>query len=131
MDVDIDFGKNFAKARKRRGIEQKDAAAAFDLSPAFLSNIENNKKKPSIDLILKAADLYGVDPGYFFERRKKINLESLKSEKNMGFIKDLETLSDDELKEKYEMDYEGRELSDNEIKGIMAYIRSLRSLDLD
>lgn len=128
MDADIDFGRNFIKARKSRGIDQKDAAAAFGISPAFLSKVENNKNKPSIELILKAADYYNVDPGFFFYKKEKVNLAQLESEKNKRFINDLENLSDKELKEKYQIDIDGKQLSDSEIKGIMAYVRSLRSL---
>jgi transcriptional regulator with XRE-family HTH domain len=123
------FGLNFLKARKMKGIDQKDAAAALEVSPAFLSKVENDKQRPSIDLILKAADFYGVKPGYFFEEREEIDLESLKMNKNLRFIKDLETLSDKELKEKYHIEYDNRELSTTELKGIMAYVRSLRSLE--
>lgn len=125
----MDFGRNFKKARLQRGMEQKDAAAAFGISPAFLSKVENNKNQPSVDLILKAADLYGVDPGFFFQGRQKINLETLMTDKNKQFIHDLEHLTDEELKEKYQIEMDKRELSDNEIKGIMAYVRSFRSID--
>jgi len=126
---DMDFGRNFRKARLQRGLEQKDAAEVLGISPSFLSKVENDKKQPSVDLILKAAEIYKVDPGYFFKGRKEVDLESIKSEKNMRFIEDLENLTDEELKEKYDIKLDDMELSDNELKGIMAYVRSLRSID--
>lgn len=125
----LEYGRNFKKARLQRGMEQKDAAEALEISPSFLSKIENNKKQPSVDLISKAADIYGVDPGYFFKGRQEVNLESLRSEKNMRFIQDLKHLTDDELREKYEIKEGEIELSDTELKGIMAFVRSLRSID--
>jgi transcriptional regulator with XRE-family HTH domain len=125
----VNFGRNFLKARSRTGLEQKEAAAALDISPAFLSKVENDKSKPSIDLIIKAAEFYGVTPGFFFEDQEEINLESLYTAKNKSFIKDLELMTDRELKEKYKMQLDGKSLSTNELKGIMAYVRSLRSMD--
>ncbi|MFJ5713161.1 helix-turn-helix domain-containing protein [Neobacillus sp. NPDC093127] len=125
----MDFGRNFKKIRLQRGMDQKDVAAALGISPAFLSKVENNKKQPSIDLILNAADFYKVDPGFFFKGRNEVNLESLMTEKNKQFIYDLEHLTNEELNEKYDIRMDEKELSDNELKGIMAYVRSLRSID--
>lgn len=125
----MDFGRKFIKARNRKGMEQKDAAALLDISPGFLSKIENNKKRPNIDLILKAAELYSVKPVFFFDDPEDIDIESLRSDKNMQFIQDLEALSDNEIKEKYRIQLDGKELSASELKGIMAYVRSLRSLE--
>jgi transcriptional regulator with XRE-family HTH domain len=123
------FGRNFIKARNMKGLDQKDAAAALEVSPAFLSKVENDKQRPSIDLILKAADYFGVKPGFFFEDQEEIDLESLKTNKNLRFIQDLDTLSNKELKEKYRIELDGKELSSTELKGIMAYVRSLRLMD--
>jgi transcriptional regulator with XRE-family HTH domain len=125
----VNFGRNFLKARSRTGLEQKDAAAALDISPAFLSKVENDKSKPSIDLIIKAADFYGVKPGFFFEDQEEINLDSLYTAKNKHFIQDLETMTDKELKEKYKIQLDGKDLSTSELKGIMAYVRSLRLME--
>lgn len=125
----MDFGRNFKNARTRRKLEQKDAAVALGVSPAFLSKVENNKSRPSIDLILKAASLYNVKPGFFFESKDEIDIESLYTEKNNNFIEDMEKLTDTELKEKYKIQLDGKELSARELKGIMAYVRSLRSME--
>jgi transcriptional regulator with XRE-family HTH domain len=127
--TNVKFGRNFIKARNKKGLEQKDAAAALEISPAFLSKVENDKKRPSIDLILKAAEFYGVEPGFFFDEQEEINLDSLSSGKNKRFVQDLESLSDKELKEKYRIQVDGKELTPNELKGIMAYVRSLRQMN--
>lgn len=125
----MEFGKNFIKARHRKGIDQKDAAAALDISAAFLSKVERDKSKPSIDLILKAADFYGVEPGFFLSD-KDIDLEeALKSDKNKKFINDLGEMSENELQEKYSIELDGKELTENELKGIIAYLRSVRAMD--
>lgn len=125
----MEFGRNFLKARSSRGIDQKDAASLLNITPGFLSRVENNKQKPSIDLIMKASEVYGVKPGFFFDSPDEINIENLASQKNLGFINDLESLSNEEMKERYMIQLDGKELTDRELKGIMAYLRSLRSID--
>ncbi|MCM3600672.1 helix-turn-helix domain-containing protein [Robertmurraya korlensis] len=125
----MNFGRNFIKARTRKGMDQKDAAAALEISPAFLSKVENDKSKPSIDLILKASELYKVEPGFFFEGQQEIDLSSLYTEKNKAFINDLNDLTDSQLRDKYKIQLDGKELSETELKGIMAYVRSLRAME--
>lgn len=125
----MDFGQNFVEARNRRGIEQKDAAEKLGLSAAYLSRVETGKQKPSLDLILKAAKFYNVEPGFFFSGRHEININSLYTEKNKAFISDLQSLTDQEIRDKYRLELDGKELSDTELKGVMAYIRSLRAME--
>ncbi|WP_028392757.1 helix-turn-helix domain-containing protein [Bacillus cihuensis] len=125
----MDFGKNFLQARTRKGIEQKDAAAALEISPGFLSRVENNKSKPSIELIMKAAEFYGVEEGFFFQKQDDFDLENLYTRKNEKFITEMNLLSVSELQEKYNITLDGKELSERELKGIIAYLRSLRSME--
>lgn len=122
------FGKNFKKARDRLGIPQTDAAALLEISPSFLSQIESNKKKPSVDLILKAAKVYNVDPGFFFHNPEGIDLESLNADKNKEFKDDLGKMPVEDLRNKYDIKFNGEELTDAELKGIIAYLTSLRNL---
>lgn len=124
----MDFGKNFVRARQRKAIDQKDAAAELEVSPGYLSRIENGKQKPSLELILNAAKLYGVKPGFFFDE-EVIDIDTLYTTKNQEFIRDLDSMSDEDLMDKYKLKLDGKELTKNEIKGIMAYVRSLRAME--
>ncbi|MDQ0412677.1 helix-turn-helix domain-containing protein [Mesobacillus stamsii] len=125
----MELGRNFIKARRRRGMDQKDAALKLDVSPGYLSRVEKEKQKPSIDLILKAADLYGVKPGFFFEKKDDLDIEMLYTRKNKAFISDISSLPPDELREKYSIQFDGKELTERELKGVMAYLRSLREME--
>ena len=51
------------------------------------------------------------------------------TEKNIGFIKDLDLEDKDKLINKYSIKFQGKELTERELKGIMAYLESLRSID--
>lgn len=129
VNLNVKFGRNFLKARNKTRLEQKDAAVALGISPAFLSKVENDKSKPSIDLILKAAEFYGVKPGFFFDDQEEVDLENLRTNKNKGFIRDVENMPVGELQEKYKIQLDGKDLTENELKGIMAYVRSLRQMN--
>ena len=124
----MNFGKNFLKARNNRGISQADAAYEFEVSAGFLSSIENGRKKPSLDLILKASELYQVQPGFFFQDQE-VNIDDFLTEQNATFIQDLDIDDKDKLMKKYSIKFQGKELTERELKGIMAYLESLRSID--
>jgi transcriptional regulator with XRE-family HTH domain len=124
----MEFGGSFIKARNRKGVDQKTAAGYLGVSPAFLSKVENNKQKPSLELILNAGDYYGVDPGFFFHSQKEVNIDDL-YKRNEVFINDIGLLTDEELREKYKIQLDGKELSEKELRGIMAYVRSLRAIE--
>ncbi|CAH0187508.1 MULTISPECIES: helix-turn-helix domain-containing protein [Peribacillus] len=123
------FGKNFLEARNRKGVDQKDAAAALDITPGYLSRVEKDKTKPSLDLILKAADYYGVEEGYFFLKNDDIDLDSLYTQHNKKFIKEMDLLPANKLRDKYNITLDGEELTESELKGVIAYLRSLRSME--
>lgn len=125
----MNFGKNFIKARNQRGMDQKYAAAELGLSAGYLSRVENDKQKPSLELILNAAELYNVEPGFFFDVQENVDIEKLYNNKNIKFIKDLENKNFDEINEKYKIHLDGEELTEEEIKGIMTYIRTRRQIE--
>lgn len=124
----MNFGNNFAKARIKRGMSQVEAATELEVTAGFLSSIEHGRKKPSIDLIIKASELYRVQPGFFFQDHE-VNIDDFVTDNNMSFIKDLNLEDKDKLINKYSIKFQGQELTERELKGIIAYLESLRSID--
>ena len=53
------------EAREARELSTKDASDAMDITPEYLSMLENGHKQPSQKLILKMCDLYGQTAGFF------------------------------------------------------------------
>lgn len=127
--VIVDYGLNFKNARERKRMSQADAAAALNISPSFLSQVENGKKKPNVDLIFKAANIYGVETGFFFKAKEKVNVDKLNTKENQEFISDLGRLSTEELKQKYDMTFLGDEITESDLKAMIAYLKTLKSLD--
>lgn len=55
------------KIREERGIAQKDAAAALDVSRQTMTAIENMKYNPSLELTLKIAKFFSLSVEEIFE----------------------------------------------------------------
>lgn len=53
-------------ARLQKKLSQEDAATALGLSQGFLSRLETGTREPTVDVIEKMAELYGVPEEYFF-----------------------------------------------------------------
>jgi transcriptional regulator with XRE-family HTH domain len=51
----ISIGKTIRKLRIERGISQQDLAEDADLTPSFLSLVENGRRRPSLAVIQRLA----------------------------------------------------------------------------
>jgi DNA-binding XRE family transcriptional regulator len=55
------FGEKLRTLRERRRLSLRQCAALLDIhAHSFISEIETGKKKPSLELVLKVADLFHV-----------------------------------------------------------------------
>ena len=55
------FGEKLRSLRTRRGLTVRELAAEFDMKSAgHISDMENGRSKPSVELLLRMADLFGV-----------------------------------------------------------------------
>ena len=60
----MSFGKRLRKLRKNRGLTLTQMADKFHKTKATFSAYENNKRKPSIDLVAELADFFNVSIDY-------------------------------------------------------------------
>lgn len=63
------IGGNLRRLRKARGLTQEGLAAAVDLDVRQIGRIERGQSYPSIGLLVEMAELLGVEPGWFFDRK--------------------------------------------------------------
>ncbi|MBX3412371.1 MAG: helix-turn-helix transcriptional regulator [Pirellulales bacterium] len=56
----IHIGKSIRKLRADRGISQQDLAASAELTPSFLSLVENGRRRPSLAVLQRIAEALGV-----------------------------------------------------------------------
>lgn len=55
------FGEALRKLRERKGVSQKEMAAAIGVSPAYLSALEHGKRgKPNFDLLQRIAGYFNI-----------------------------------------------------------------------
>ncbi|OUM93306.1 helix-turn-helix domain-containing protein [Parageobacillus thermoglucosidasius] len=146
MSKHIDFGKFIAYHRIKSGFKsQRQLADKTGISSATISRIESGIQRPNADT-LKVLSQYlhttslvelMVVCGYWDEDEllEPINVENQGSESpahyqnEQEFLNELE-LTDEELLKKYKITLDGKPLTIDEAKGVIAYLRSLRQLGI-
>ena len=65
--------------RKSHGKSQVEIANELSVTKQTVSNWENNNIQPSVDMLVKIADYFGVSTDYLLERSEKrtLNVEGL------------------------------------------------------
>jgi transcriptional regulator with XRE-family HTH domain len=64
-----DIGTKIKELRMARGMSQKDLADKVELTPSFISQLENNQISPSLGSFLQICNALGVRPGGFLEEK--------------------------------------------------------------
>lgn len=62
-----DIGSRLREERVRTGMNQKELADKVNLTPSFLSQLENNQVSPSLSTYLQICRALGIDPGLLLE----------------------------------------------------------------
>lgn len=63
----ITLGKNIRILRQAKGLKAKDIADRADLTPAYVSRVENGRVKVSVDVLLKIARAMSIPVAAFFK----------------------------------------------------------------
>ena len=63
-----EFSRTLALLRKERGVSQRTAAKALDISQALLSHYERGIREPGLPFVVKACDYYGVSADFILGR---------------------------------------------------------------
>lgn len=61
-----ELGPQIRKLRAEKGLTQQELAEKSDLSVQFINFIENNKRKLSLETLIKLLDSLEISPGEFF-----------------------------------------------------------------
>lgn len=62
------IGGHLKRLRLAKGLTQEALADAVDVDIRQIGRIERGQSYPSIGLLVELAELFGVEPGLFFER---------------------------------------------------------------
>ena len=74
-----DFGYRLRELRLSKQMTQAQVAKRLNLSKTTISGYENNIKTPSIDVLVRLANLYGVTSDYILgiEKKKVLVIDGL------------------------------------------------------
>lgn len=75
MTLVENIGLNLKRLRKERGFSNKEIAIQLDMSEKYLSTVELGKKIPSVRLLVKYANLYGVGIDDLLSERKDVDVK--------------------------------------------------------
>lgn len=63
----IDIGKTIAHLRKIHNLSQEDLAELSDTHRTYLSEVEGGKRNPTITVLKKMVDSFGISMSSFFK----------------------------------------------------------------
>lgn len=118
------FSNRFKSLRENRGLSHEELANKLDINRTSIVHYENsnNERIPRPDRLYQIADFFNVSVDYLLDRADEKEV----TEEEEEFISDTGNLSIEELQEKYQLTVDGEPATDNELKGAIAFIRSLR-----
>lgn len=79
-EQNVNYGQKLKKAREALGLTQEKVAEYLGLGPRYISDIERNKTKGSIDTLIKLCNIYNITPNdllseYIYLDIEKSNIE--------------------------------------------------------
>lgn len=82
------IGDALKRTRTIYGYKANEMSVALGISASYLSEIENNKKQPSLEILRKYADIYGIKLSSLILLSENID-ELAKENKSNIFIRNL------------------------------------------
>ena len=81
------LNENIKRLRQARGMNQVELASALGVTKQCVSNWENDNIVPSIEMLIKLADIFRVSTDYLLGREARTLLDVSKlTEKEIGHI---------------------------------------------
>jgi len=85
------LGATIQDIRKKRNLSQGELANQLSITQTYLSQIESNKKTPSMDLLEKIGKVLGIPPYYFMF--KGLEIDDIPEEKRDDYKRISPTIS--------------------------------------
>ncbi|MDW8515064.1 helix-turn-helix domain-containing protein [Priestia flexa] len=65
------IGEIFKENRERKKLSQDEIAKRLEVTKSYISKVENNIKKPTMEFLNRAAEVFDIDVLDFFEGKVK------------------------------------------------------------
>lgn len=82
------IGDALKRTRKIYGYTATELSGLLEISPSYLSEIENNKKRPSLDILERYSKIYGIKLSSLILLSETLE-EAEKSGKGNAFIRSM------------------------------------------
>lgn len=130
------FGEFIKNARNNKEMSMKALTEKSGVSSAQISRLENgSRKSPRVETVKALAEALEVDTkeamiaaGYVQEDSKENKEKTLTNEQEFVKAIDLEKMNDEELLKEFPIKIDGKTLSPEEHRAMVAYVRQLRSM---
>ncbi|MBB6671731.1 helix-turn-helix domain-containing protein [Cohnella nanjingensis] len=123
----MNIGSRIAYLRDQRGLTQEELSSSLGISRAALSHYEKNRREPDTETLTKLADLFHVSIDYLVGRTQQPHMTL--DDDVRQFADQLELSDADRLLEKFALTVDGRQLTPEEAKRFIAFIRAERSMN--
>lgn len=80
----VQVGKTFQLIRKSLGLTQEQVAEKLELAPRYISDIERNKTRGSLDTFVRLCNIYNVTPSFVLQDYIKAK-ESASNKELVGY----------------------------------------------
>ncbi|MFD0621018.1 helix-turn-helix domain-containing protein [Paenibacillus sp. GCM10027629] len=118
-------GNRISELREQKGWTQEELATMIGISRAALSHYEKNRRKPDFETLTQLADLFQVSIDYLIGRTN--TSQHVLDPEIEHFTEQLE-LSDSELLERFNLTVDGQQLTDDEARRFIAFVRAERMM---
>ncbi|MBG9737705.1 MULTISPECIES: helix-turn-helix domain-containing protein [Paenibacillus] len=121
----MNTGNRISDLREQKGWTQEELAEKLGITRAALSHYEKNRRKPDFETLTTLADLFEVSIDFLVGR---IAVPDLTLTPRVREFADSLELSDDALLQKFRLTIDGRELTDDEARRFIAFVRAERAM---
>lgn len=116
------LGERIKYLRGKRGFNQEDMAQKLDMKRANFSSYENDRNIPPSNVLSKMADILGTSTDYLLGKTENpLPADSTERE----FLEALD-LGDERCASQFGLKLDGKELTQEQIKMVVAFLRTLR-----
>ena len=88
------IGKRFNELRNRSGFTQSQIAEYLDVDQSYISKCEKNERQFSVDVLEKAAELFGCNMEYFVDESSEFVTMPIALRAKSVDVEDLKTIAD-------------------------------------
>ena len=92
--MQVRFAQTLSQLRHEKGVSQRQAAQALEVSQALLSHYENGAREPGLAFVCRACDYYGVSADFLLGRAPSPTCTPEQLEALRVLVQDVRTAAD-------------------------------------